>query len=118
MTSWNVVEAGVETDAYRRGAVLGRRLDARLRAGYLLDSSFGEDRRWHVRAGVRWTAPVPWTVLPYVEGEAEEGDVQVRQAAAGLAFSSGLELSLAWLDDPQLFGPDPTALLGTATLRF
>ena len=118
VTSWNVVEAGVETDAYRRGAVLGRRLDARLRAGYLLDSSFGEDRRWHVRAGVRWTAPVPWTVLPYLEGEAEEGDVQVRQAAAGLAFSSGLELSLAWLDDPQLFGPDPTALLGTATLRF
>ena len=89
-----------------------------MRAGYLIDSSFGEDARWHARAGVRWTAPVPWAAIPYVEGEAEEGDVHVRQAAAGIAFPDGLELAVVWLDDPQLFGPDPTALLGTATLRF
>ncbi|HEX5044937.1 MAG TPA: hypothetical protein VFV75_18730 [Candidatus Polarisedimenticolaceae bacterium] len=115
VTSWNVVEVGLETASYRRGT---RRLEARLRAGWLLDSSFGEDPRWHARGGVRWRLPLAWSVVPYLEGEAEEGDVRVRQAAAGIAFSSGLEIAVSWLSDPQLFGPDPTALLGTATLRF
>jgi hypothetical protein len=123
VTSWNVVEAGLETDDYRRGATFDPRarwgrLEGRVRAGYLLDSSFGEDPRWHARAGIRWTTPVPWVAVPYLEAEAEEGDVRVRQAAAGLAFPSGLEVAVSWLSDPQLFGPDSTALLGTATLRF
>ncbi len=123
VTSWNVAEVGLETAAYRRGGAdepRGRwgRLDGRLRTGWLLDSTFGEDTRWHARGGLRWMLPVTGSVVPYVEGEAEEGDVRVRQAAAGVAFSSGLEIAIAWLDDAQLFGPDPTALLGTATLRF
>jgi len=123
VASWNVAELGLETAGFRRGAARAPRghlggADVRVRAGYLIDSSFGEDTRWHARAGVRWTAPVPWAAVPYVEGEAEEGDVHVRQAAAGIAFPAGLELAVVWLEDPQLFGPDPTALLGTATLRF
>ncbi|HET9301048.1 MAG TPA: hypothetical protein VFO11_13950 [Candidatus Polarisedimenticolaceae bacterium] len=128
VTSWNVAEVGIETDAYRRGIFPDLRpprwghLDGLVRGGWLIDSSFGEDRRWHLRAGVRWATPwiltLPWPATPYIEASAEEGDVRVRQAAAGLAFSSGLEIAVTWLEDPQLFGPDPTALLGTATLRF
>jgi hypothetical protein len=123
VTSWNVVEAGMESEGFRHGtaraprAAWGR-LDGRVRAGFLLDSSFGEDRGWHARAGGRWTAPWPWEVVPFVEAAAEEGDVQVREAAAGIGFPSGLELAIGWLDDPQRFAPDPSALLGTATLRF
>ena len=93
-----------------------------MRAGYLLDSAFGEDPRWHLRAGFRWAAPVTLLLrspaVPYVEAAAEDGDVSVRQAAAGIAFDFGLEVAVSWVEDPQLFGPDPTALLGTATLRF
>jgi hypothetical protein len=120
ITSWNVVEVGVESEGFRHGTRDPGALDARLRAGYVLDSSFGEDRRWQARAAVRWTLPfyAPGSALPFVEGEIEEGDASVRQAAAGIGFENGLELAVSWLDDPQRFVADSTALLGTATLRF
>jgi hypothetical protein len=121
VTSWNVVELGYETDDYRRGAGTASSwvgLDWRVRVGYLLDSSFGEDVRWHARGGARFTVPVAWTAVPFVESEIEEGDVRAAHAAAGFAFPSGLELAVSWLEDEQLFGPDSSALLGTATLRF
>ena len=120
VTSWNVVEVGVESEGFRHGTRDPGALDMRLRAGYVLDSSFGEDRRWQARAAARWTLPfyAPGSAQGFVEGEVEEGDASVRQAAAGIGFGNGLELAVSWLDDPQRFVADSTALLGTATLRF
>ena len=53
VTSWDVVETGVDLAPEGRWG----RLSLRARAGALLDSSFGEDRRWHARARLRYTAP-------------------------------------------------------------
>ena len=123
VTSINVLEAGIESVAWERP---GRRpperswgrLDYRARAGYLIDSAFGEERRWHARAGLRWRAPLdrPWQ--PYVSVEFEAGDVERAIYAAGTSPANGVDLQLEWRDDDQFFGSDGTALLLTASYGF
>lgn len=117
VTSLNVLEAGYETSAWQRPAreTTLRRLgaiDGRARVGWLIESSFGENRRWHFRGGARWTLPVRGRApLPYLLVEAEAGDVERRVYAAGMAILRKLELQLEYRSDEQYFARDETALL-------
>lgn len=123
ITSIDVIEAGVETPGWARVGVPPRSrwgsVDVRARLGWLLDSSFGEDRRWHARAGVRLSPPrALGRVLPYVAGEAEGGDVERHAYAIGIAAPGDLDFRLEYRSDAQFFGRDRTALLFLATAGF
>jgi len=120
ITSLNVIEYALASGGWGRpgrpssGLLRGAwgALDARAAVGVLLSSSFGEDRRWHVRAGARWTAPRPASgPRPWLMAEAEGGDVKRRVYSGGLSFTGRLDFAVEYHDDPQFFGPDSTALL-------
>ncbi|ANM28974.1 hypothetical protein ABI59_04215 [Acidobacteria bacterium Mor1] len=117
ITSINVLEVGIETDRWDRpgtrwsDAPYGV-FDARARVGWVINSSFGEDRRYHVRGGVRWTAPVgPGRTKPFLLVELEDGDVKRRRYAAGLATGSHSEVLLEFRNDEQYFAADQTAVV-------
>jgi len=117
VTSLNVLELGYETRSWQRparsspGTTWGS-IDGRARVGLLLESSFGEDPRWHFRGGVRWSLPVRGGApLPYLLAELETGDVDRRLYAAGLNFLRDLELQLEYRSDDQYFARDKRALL-------
>lgn len=125
VTSLNVLELGVESLHWRGpahhepGAVRGV-VDVRARLGYLLDSSFGEDERWHVRAGLRWSLPgrVGSALVPYLAADAEAGDVRRQSFAAGARLLAGLEAQLERRHDEQYFGRDRDASLLIVRYRF
>lgn len=121
VTSTNVVEAGIETPNWqaRHDPPRGRLglLDARLRVGYLLNSDFGEDHRWHARGGLRWRLPLSGPVIPFVRAEAETGDVNRRTVAVGV-FVNGFELQVERRTDDQYFGHPRQATLGTVGYVF
>jgi hypothetical protein len=123
VTSLNVIEAGVETRDWHRvarsdGSARWGAIDGRLRLGYLLDSTFGEDRRWHLRGGVRWTAPVPGRIRPFVRFDAEAGDVERQAFALGIAVPPSWEFRAEYREDEQYFSRDDTALLLVARYGF
>ena len=124
ITSINVLELGLETDAWDRP---GRRrpssswglLDYRARPGLLVNSTFGERRRWHFRGGLRWTLPgAVLHGLPFLLIEVEEGDVGRRLYAAGLAPWPRVEFRLQYMNDEQYLGIDRTAVLLTSLVGF
>lgn len=109
VNSINVLEGGFESTDWHRP---GRRepggrwgqLDARARAGALLDSTFGEDTAWHLRAGLRWSLPhVAAGLQPFLLAEAETGDVERRLYAVGLSPFRSLDLQAEWRYDEQYF---------------
>lgn len=125
VTSLNVVEVGGDSEGWDRvggaPALSGRwgTLDLRLRFGALLDSSFGEDRRWHARVGARWSAPFAVAgTRPFVEAEREDGDVARSAAAIGAAHASGIGARVEWRRDEQWFGADDDAVLVLLQVRF
>lgn len=117
VTSINVLEAGLETDRYGRLRD-DSGLDWRVRAGYLLDSSFGADERWHVRGGIRYLFHTGGHWSWFLEGEGEAGDVSRTVARAGVLHDSGPGIHLEYLDEDQFFGADKTAWLVQATYRY
>ncbi|MFQ5768627.1 MAG: hypothetical protein ACE5ID_11690, partial [Acidobacteriota bacterium] len=124
VTSINVLEGGYRSAFWNRlpppePALRWGRLDWLGRAGFLISSSFGEDRRWHLRSGARWsagTAHRSWR--PFVQVEAEAGDVSSQQFQIGLLHSTGVDLHLEFRNDRQFFGEDQTALLLASTKHF
>jgi hypothetical protein len=124
VTSLNVLELGYETLHWQRSARCAPRrgwgaIDGRVRAGYLLESSFGERERWHVRGGLRWSLPVRGRApLPYLLVEAASGEVERRLYAAGLSLRGGLELQLEYRSDEQYYAEDSRALLGSVRYWF
>ncbi len=124
VTSINVLEAGIETDGWR--ARVGHSqtsgwgaIEAMARFGYLLDSAFGEERRWHVRGGIRWSPPFkPGPLLPFLSIEAEAGDIERQIYAAGVAIAEFYSCQLEFRNDAQLFGEDRTALLLLGSYSF
>ena len=121
VTSINVVEAGIETPRWqtRHAAPRGRlgAVDARLRVGYLLNSDFGEERRWHARGGLRWRMPFGGRVVPFVRAEAETGDLNRRNVGIGVSVN-GFELQVERRTDDQYFGGPREATLGTVGYVF
>ncbi len=118
ITSLNVFELGIGRDRYFRP---GRRegLESWARVGYLLDSSFGEDREWHGRGGVRYDIPRKGagpTIFASVEAEA--GDVERETYAVGLTAGEDLEFQLSYRSDSQYFARDQTAILLTTRYGF
>jgi len=124
VTSINVAEIALQTDEwYRPGRKEVRRpfgkFDGRIAAGYLLTSTFGEDRRWHLRGGVRWRAP--WgaeRVGPYVRLDFETGDVERTAAGVGVSPFRSWDFEVTYRADDQFFGDDRHALLLTARYGF
>jgi len=116
VTSLNVLEAGIES---RQWQALPSRdgsgaFDARVRVGHLLDSSFGRNRRWHVRGGVRVRVPGgARPLIPYLAAEAERGDVQNDAFALGLVLADRTALQLERRTDDQLMSRDRSATLLT-----
>lgn len=110
VTSINVFEAGVESQGWSRPFHYG--FDYRARVGYLVDSKFGEDRRWHLRGGVRYA----WWG-PYVLAEAETGDVQNVRLAAGYC-RNGVDYRVEYRYDDQWFSVDRNAWLVLAGVRY
>jgi len=123
VTSINVLEAAVETAGWRRaepGVALGRlgAIDLSVRAGWLVDSAFGEDTPWHARGGVRWSTP-PWgPVRAYLSAAAERGDVEASAYALGMLLPRGWDVRVEALHDRQLFATDQRGIYGIATLRY
>ncbi len=117
VTSINVLEGGLETDHYGRTRKRSG-LDWRFRTGYLLDSAFGEEERWHIRGGIRylWRSGGHWA--PFLEAEGEAGDVNRTIVRAGVLHDSGPGFHLEFLDEEQFFGADNTAWLLQATYRY
>jgi len=123
VTSLNVLETGFETPGWNRegpGLPLGRAgdLDARLRAGWLIDSAFGEDTAWHARGGVRFAFPGGARTRAYVSGALERGDVAGSAYAVGALLPRGWDVRLEVLHDEQLYAADRRLLLAVATLRY
>ncbi len=124
VTSLNVLEVGHESDAWE--AIPGEsrggfgRLDWRARAGWLIDSAFGEDDVWHLRGGARWSRRVPSRALvPFVSGELEAGDVtSIRLAVGCLAVDRGWEGRLEWSRDEQWFRSDDSVLSLSLAARY
>jgi len=111
-TSINVVEIGLDTDGWARPT--RRRpgtLDARARAGWLIDSSFGERDHWHARGGLRWVLPAPVRHPVDIGVEAEVGDVERWIASTGISVGAGWEVRLERLRDDQLSSADRRAWL-------
>ncbi len=95
-------------------------VDGRMRIGYLIDSDFGLDHRWHVRGGLRWQIPVKFwggRGAPFLLAEAETGDVNRRAVAAGV-FVDAFEIQVEHRTDDQYFGVDREATLLTAGYGF
>lgn len=117
VTSINVLEAGLETGRYGRFRE-NSGLDWRVRAGYLVDSAFGEEERWHVRGGIRYLLHTGTRWSPFLELEGEAGDVNRTVARAGVLHGSGPGFHLEYLDEDQFFGADKTAWLLQATYLY
>ncbi len=123
MTSINALEAGIESAGWNRAepaGAIGRAgvLDARLRAGWLIDSAFGEDAHWHARGGLRWASLPLGAARIYVGVELERGDVSASAYAAGALLPRGWDVRVEVRHDEQLFSVDPRARLVVATLRY
>jgi hypothetical protein len=123
VTSLNVVEVGTETSGWHRPGARSIRsawgaIDARARAGILINSKFGEDRWWHVRGGLRWTLPLGRGRAPYLLVEAEAGDADRQLYAIGLSVSREWDAQLEFRNDEQLFSSDRNVLLLSARYGF
>lgn len=123
VTSVNVLEAGVESAGWNRAEPaqsLGRAgfLDAQLRAGWLIDSSFGEDSGWHARGGARWASPPLGEAKIYVSVQLERGDVSASSYAAGVLLPRGWDVKIEFRHDGQLYSVKQRARLAVATLRY
>ena len=123
VTSINVFEGGVDSAGWDRAepsGLTGRAgsLDARLRAGWLIDSAFPGDARWHARGGARWAFPALRRVRFYLSADFERGRVAASRYAAGALLPRGWDLRIEVLHDEQLFSADPRARVVLAGLRY
>jgi hypothetical protein len=123
VNSINVLEAGVESAGWNRaepGVALGRAgaIDAQVRAGWLIDSTFGQDASWHARGGLRWASPELGSARIYLSMALERGDVSGSDYALGTLLPRGWDLRVEVLHDEQLFSVDRRARLAVATLRY
>ena len=123
VTSLNVLEAGIESPGWNRedpGVAIGRAgwLDAALRAGWLIDSAFGEDTWWHARGGARWSSPAIGASHAFLSAEVERGDVGGSAYAIGALLPRGWDVRVEARHDEQWFAADRRALLGIVTLRY
>jgi hypothetical protein len=104
VTSINVLEGGIESEGWNRaepGVELGKlgAIDARLRAGWLIDSSFGEDVGWHARGGVRFSSPPLGPTRITVTAALERGDVASSCYGAGVLLPRNWDLELQFRHD-------------------
>jgi hypothetical protein len=118
VTSINVLEAGLETDRYGRVRETAG-FDWRFRAGYLVDSTFGNEDDWHVRGGARYLFPASFgRWMPFARVELEAGEVERQNYRLGLLHRSGVETWLEYLDDDQFFGTENDAFLIGGAFNF
>lgn len=124
VTSLNSLEVGVETRSWR-GCLddlpLGPwgRVDWITHLGYVVSSSFGDDRPWRVYGGARWM--MPWTAgrwVPLARVEISEGNAARYNFALGMAGPWGSVVQVEYLEDEQFFGADQSAVLLVAERRF
>ena len=122
ITFLNVVEIGAETSGWGRpgtgAAARWRDFDGRLRVGYLTNGTFGEDRRWHARGGIRWTPLRGHAWGPFLLAEGEVGEIHRQLYGLGVTNDENLELRLEYRKDDQYFGRDQTAVLLTTRVGF
>jgi hypothetical protein len=124
VTSVNSAELGLESRWWRgpvRTVSRARwgRVDWVAHLGYVLSSSFGEDRRWRIHGGARWM--MPWSAGawdPFARIEVSEGDAARIRAALGVAGPWDSVLQVEYLEDEQFFGVDQSAVLLVAERRF
>jgi hypothetical protein len=117
ITSRDVLEAGAETDRWG-AAPRPRSFDLRVRAGGLLDSSFGASTRLNLRAGARVAGPSIGRWTPWVVADIEEGDADALRGAVGATSDGGVELRVDYRNEAQFFGSDHTAWTVGAAQRF
>lgn len=123
VASFNILEGGAETAGWDRtpsGPIGARgRLDGRIRAGWVAESSYADRPDWNLRGGLRWIAPAPRArVDPYLAAEFETGHARSRSGAVGLLFPSGFDLRIEIRRDADLLTADETGWALWGTVRF
>ena len=123
ITSLNVIDFGIaspnaDRPGARRPRSRGGSIDGSAHAGVLLDSSFGEDRRWHVRGSARWSLPLGPRIEPYLRAEVEAGDVERAAVAIGASVSPACDLEVQFRTDDQYASDDRELVLALARYAF
>jgi hypothetical protein len=124
VTSVNSLELGLETSSWRGplddlSLASWGRVDWIAHLGYVISSSFEEDRAWRVYGGARWM--MPWTAgrwVPLARVEVTQADAARYDVALGVAGPWGSVIQVEYLEDEQFFGSDQGALLLVGERRF
>ncbi|HEX4823210.1 MAG TPA: hypothetical protein VFV19_02750 [Candidatus Polarisedimenticolaceae bacterium] len=123
VTSIDVLEGAIETKGFlgaEPALDFGRAggLDLSFRAGWLIDSAFGEDESWHARGAIRWATP-PWHgARLYLAAAAERGDIASSSYGLGALLPSQWDVRVEIAHDEQLLSGDTRGIFGIATRRF
>lgn len=124
ITSVNVLDLGLSTEdaerpGLRRPGTRWGAVEGEAHAGFVLDSSFGEDRRWHVRGAGRWSLQ-PWGARfgPYARAELEVGDADSYALAVGSSVAPTCDVELSYRADEQYASADRSVLLLGARFGF
>lgn len=122
--SRNIIEFGVSSKGWQRKEVsqgIGIHVSSRknpallnfsLRGGYLLDSSYGETKRWNIRSGARLDFPLrEASFSPFLAAIWEGGEVSRKEFHLGMRTPLDLDLSLVYKKDEQYYGKNKDLFL-------
>ncbi|MEW5806352.1 MAG: hypothetical protein AB1756_03250 [Acidobacteriota bacterium] len=89
------------------------------RAGCIIDSAFGEKRRWNLRGGMRIDLPFPSSKFsPFLLAIWEGGDVSRREIGFGIRTPLDFDVLIEYKKDGQYFGEDNDAFLFVTSMAF
>lgn len=90
-----------------------------LRGGYLINSTFGETKRWNIRSGVRIDFPIKETRFsPFLSAIWEGGEVSREEFRVGMRTPLDLDLAIVYREDEQYYGKDKELFLFEASLFY
>ncbi len=129
--SVNILEVGISSKGWERrnlmdgqtieiGSLDGKAvLNFLARAGFLINSSFGEERRWNLKCGLRIDFPFEKSKFsPFLSAFWEGGDASRKEFTAGFRTPLDVDLSFQYKKDEQYYGEDDDAFLILASLFF
>ncbi len=131
INSVNIIEVGVSSKGWESKSIMDGHtigigtLDGRAvlnflaRAGFLINSTFGEERRWNLKGGLRIDFPIDKSgFTPFLSAFWEGGDASRKEFTAGFRTPLDIDLAFQYKKDEQYYGADDDAFLILASLFF